>query len=134
MKLKPRKKKQKMLNYVDITMLSKFDSSFLRKNYYFSTIDEKGRNRDEDEDLVGRKNKSTDIFEQVMTAITHESIRNLKSMGVRFVIPTYQINKFLGVKESDAKSAELAVVSAIIKFLNGDSIKVGIDEEDIPAW
>lgn len=125
-KRKHPKNHQQLKLEVSIKDLSKFDSDFLKENLHFSTVDKYGKDRNEGQETIGRTGIGLDLFEQVMTAITHEILNRCERSYIK-AIPTYQINKFVVFAQSDMMKVWFISTDVIRDFINGAKFKVNYE-------
>jgi len=94
---------------ISIKDLTEFDRDYLIANNYFSTIDLNGKDRNEGQDTIGRITEDLNVFEDAITAITHEIVRRVAKENLGAVIPTYQINKFVAYPGNEEQVYILAL-------------------------
>lgn len=112
--------------------LSDFDKKFLLKNCLFSEIDQFGKSRNKGENCIGRQNKGTSNFEQVITAITHAIITEAYKRQIP-AIPTYHINSFVITPESNTRFLKLIACKVITQFIHGKSFNTSLGD-DVHRW
>lgn len=117
-----------MKEKVSLKDLSEFDRNYLLLNSFFSIIDEHGNNRNENQENVARNTNGLSVFEQVLTAVTHEILQELYDINID-AIPVYNINSFVVAKESDLWIVSVITRKVIGRFISGEKLNTNFSEE-----